>query len=341
MRVAMYYANSDVRIEELPTPSIGPGELLVKVMASGICGSDVLEWYRKPRAPLVLGHEIAGIIVQAGEGVERFKVGDRVFVSHHVPCNTCSFCLSGDETACETLHSTNFDPGGFSEYVRVPALQVDRGVFVLPKEVSYEEATFIEPLGCVLRSWMKNPIRPGASVLVVGSGVSGLLHIRVAATFGAGRIIAADISDYRLQAARFSGADATLQSGDDLPGLVRDANEGRGADLVIVCTGAAAAVRPAVSSVAPGGTVVFFAPPPPGQDVALPIADLWRDNVTMATAYGAAPSDLAAALELIRHRRVAVSDLVTHHLPLADTGEGFRLVAEAGESIKVIVEPQK
>ena len=128
MRVAMYYNNNDVRLEEMPKPKIGPGELLIKAIACGICGSDVMEWYRVKKTPRVLGHEMTGEIVEVGEGVNQYKVGDRVFVSHHVPCNTCRYCLSGHHTACETLHTTNFDPGGFAEYIRVPRINVDRGV---------------------------------------------------------------------------------------------------------------------------------------------------------------------------------------------------------------------
>src|SRR5437899_4163289 len=151
MRAAMYYANDDVRIVELPKPRIGPGEILVRVKASGICGSDVMEWYRKPKAPLVLGHEIAAEVVELGAGVDAANVGDRVFVSHHVPCGSCRYCRAGHETVCDTLRTTNFDPGGFAEYVRVPAINVKHGLFPLPREISDDEGTFIEPLACVIR----------------------------------------------------------------------------------------------------------------------------------------------------------------------------------------------
>ncbi|GAI97258.1 unnamed protein product, partial [marine sediment metagenome] len=177
MRVAMYYNNHDVRLEEIPTPQIGPGELLVRVEACGICGSDVMEWYRRDRVPLVLGHEIGGQIVAVGDGVERYKEGDRVSAAHHVPCNTCHYCLSGHHTICNTIRQTNFDPGGFAEYLRLPAINVDRGVFLLPDEVSYEEATFIEPLACILRGQRSAHIQPGHSVLIIGSGFTGLLHM--------------------------------------------------------------------------------------------------------------------------------------------------------------------
>ncbi len=140
----MYYNNSDVRVEEMPTPQIGKDELLLKSLACGICGSDVMEWYRIHKAPLVLGHEATGEIVETGEDVKRFKKGDRVFVSHHVPCNTCHYCLNGNHTVCDTLRSTNFDPGGFAEYIRIPQINVDRGVFVLPDNVSLEDGSTMD-----------------------------------------------------------------------------------------------------------------------------------------------------------------------------------------------------
>ncbi len=151
MRVAMYYNNRDVRLEEMPVPSIGPGELLVRIKASGICGTDVMEWYRVKKAPLVLGHEISGEIASVGEGVEHFRIGDRVFVSHHVPCNSCRYCLSGHHSVCDTLRQTRFDPGGYAEYIRVPKINVELGTFLLPDELSFEEGSFIEPVACIVR----------------------------------------------------------------------------------------------------------------------------------------------------------------------------------------------
>ena len=169
MRVAVYYSNKDIRIEEMPRPKIGSGELLVEVMASGICGSDVMEWYRIKKSPRVLGHEIAGIIAEVGAGVKNYKVGDRVFVSHHVPCNTCYYCRSGFHTVCETLRSTNYDPGGFAEYLRVPEINVKNGTFLLPDELSFEEGTFIEPLGCVVRGQRIAGIKTSHTVLIAVS----------------------------------------------------------------------------------------------------------------------------------------------------------------------------
>jgi len=342
MRVAVYYNNNDVRLEEMPTPQIGRGELLVRVMASGICGSDVMEWYRIDKAPLVLGHEIAGEIVEVGEGVGKFEKGERVTAAHHVPCNTCYHCLSGHHTVCDTLRQTNFDPGGFAEYVRLPAINVDRGVFPLPDEVSFEEATFTEPVACVLRGQRMARLEPGQSVLVIGSGIAGLLHVQLACALGAGLVVATDIVDYRLEVARRFGADATIHAEEDVPARLRQLNDGRLADLVIVCTGAAPALAQALESVERGGTVLFFAPTAPGVTVPISINDLFfRNDITLTTSYAGSPADYAVALELIRAGRVRVREMITHRLSLAEAGLGFQLVAQARDSIKVIIEPQR
>jgi L-iditol 2-dehydrogenase len=337
----MYYNNRDVRLQEMPTPRVGRGELLVKVLASGICGSDVMEWYRIKKAPVVLGHEIAGEIAEVGEGVDGYHVGDRVFVSHHVPCNTCRYCLHGLHTVCETLHTTNYDPGGFAEYLRVPPLNVDRGVFSLPDEISFEDGTFIEPLACVLRGQRLTRLLPGQTILVLGSGISGLLHVAMARAAGAGRIIATDISEYRLNAALSLGADTVIHAEEDLPARLRQTNDNRLADLVIVCTGAFPAFCQALQSVDRGGTVLFFAPTAPGMDLPVPVNEFWRNGISLMTSYGGSPLDICQAIDLIRARRVPVHRMITHRLGLAETGLGFHLVAGGGESIKVIIEPQR
>jgi len=338
MRVGMYYNNRDVRVEEMPIPDIGPGEILVKVMASGICGSDVLEWYRIKKAPKVLGHEIAGEITAIGKDVTKYQVGQRVFVSHHIPCNTCHYCLKGYHTACETLHTTNFDPGGFAEYLRVPALNVDRGVFVLPDEISYELGTFIEPLGCVISGQRVAGFKPGDNVLILGAGISGLLHLLMAKAAGAGRILATDVNEHRLKAAADLGADAVTQATEDIPAWVRQIN-GRPVDLVIVCTGAFPAFMQALKSVDRGGTVLCFATTEPGVDIPVPMNEFWRNEIKLMPSYGNAPIDALIAINLIRSKRLPLEKMISHTLPMAQIQEGFRLVAEAADSIKVIIKP--
>ena len=341
MRVAMYYNNRDVRLEEIPTPQIGPGELLVKVLASGICGSDVMEWYRIKKAPRVLGHEITGEIVEVGKEVKNYKVGDRVFVSHHVPCNTCQYCLNGFHTLCDTLRTTNFDPGGFAEYIRVPRINVDRGVFVLPEEISFDDGVFIEPLACVLRGQRLAKLRPGQSVFVIGSGISGVLHIALARASGAGWVMASDISEYRLKAAKQFGADEAILAKEVNTAKIREINQGRLADLVIVCAGTISAYIQALQSVDRGGTVLCFAPLEPGLNFVFPFFDFWNDGITLLPTYGGSPFDITTAIELIRAQRLPLREMITHRLPLKETGLGFQLVAEAKDSIKVIIEPHR
>lgn len=342
MRVAMYYSNNDVRLEERARPEIGGGELLVKVEACGICGSDVMEWYRINKVPLVLGHEIGGQIVELGEGVTKYKVGDRISASHHVPCYACHYCLRGHETVCETLRQTNFDPGGFAEYLRLPAINVDRGVYLLPEYVSYEEATFIEPVACVLRGQRLAKLEPGMTVLILGSGISGLLHLQVANSLGAGKVIATDISPYRLEAAKRFGAAMVIHAKDDVPDQLRQINNSRLADLVIVCTGSVSAINQALASVERGGCVLFFAPTDKGVTIPLSINQLfWRNEITLTTSYAGNYGDHIKALELIKNGKLKVAEMITHRLSLAETELGFQLVANAQDSIKVIIEPQR
>jgi len=338
----MYYSNSDVRLEEMAVPKIGPEEVLMRVEASGICGTDLLEWYRLHKAPLVLGHEVAGVIEAVGESVKQHEIGERICAAHHVPCRTCHYCLSGHHTVCDTLRQTNFAPGGFAEYVRLPRINVEQGMFALPDAISFEEATFVEPLACVLRGQRLARFQPGQTVLVIGSGVAGVLHVQLARASGAGYIMATDIVDYRLEAARRFGANAAIHAKEYAPTSLRQAAGGCLADLVVVCNGAASAINQALASVERGGTVLFFAPTEPRVAVPISINDLfWRNEITLTSSYGGCPADYAAALELLTAGKIRVKEMITHRLGLAETGLGFELVARARNSLKVIIEPQR
>lgn len=340
MKVARYYGAGDIRIEEMPIPEIGHGEVLMRVEASGICGSDVMHWYRARRGPVVLGHEISGEITAVGKDVAAYKAGDRIAVSHHVPCNTCSYCLNGHHTVCETLRTTNYYPGGFAEYVRIPAINVDRGIYKLPESMSFEEATFIEPLACVYRGQRIAGIGIGKSVLVIGSGISGLLHIQLARVFGVSIVVATDINQYRLDAAERFGADAVISADKNVTEIFRQINGNKLADLVILTAGSEAAIFQACNTVDRGGTVLFFAPAGKNDDIPIPLNRLfWRNEVTLTSSYAADYSEHTAAMELVRQKKVNVLDMITHRLPLAETGRGFRLVESARESIKVIIRP--
>jgi L-iditol 2-dehydrogenase len=325
MRVAVYYHNSDIRLEERPVPRIGEGEILVRIKASGICGTDVMEWYRIKKAPRILGHEISGEVVESNS--PKYQAGQRVFVSHHVPCYECKYCKEGHPTACETLHTGNYDPGGYSEFVRVPKINVNHGVYILPKNVSYEEGTMIEPLACALRGQEAIGVKKGQTVLILGCGISGLLNIRVAKLNGA-KVIATDMEECRREKARGYGADEVFDP-KDLPPIK--------AEKVILCTGSLSAVKQAFQSLDRKGTLLLFAIPE--TDIQLPTVDLWRNEMTVTSSYGAAPDDLKNALRLIEEGKIPVKDMITHRLPLEQAQEGFRLVTDAKQTLKVVLLP--
>jgi L-iditol 2-dehydrogenase len=341
MRAAVYYSNRDVRLEERPKPVAGQGELVFRVMASGLCGSDVMEWYRKPKAPLILGHEVSGEVVEIGHGLAGFAPGDRIVATHHVPCNACRYCRAGQHPVCETLRTTRFDPGGFAEFIRLPEQNVARGTFVIPEHVSFEDASFVEPLACVVRAQRVAGGVSGKTVAILGTGLSGLLHVLWAKAGGAARTIATDLHPYRLAAARAQGVDAAVDARSDVPRAIRAANDGRLADLVIVCAASVEALDQAVRSVDRGGTLLVFAMFPPGTMFPLPLHELVRDGVAIVSSYAGPPADMKTALEAIAAGRIDVSQLITHRLPLSETAAGFRLVSEAGPSLKVIIEPQR
>jgi L-iditol 2-dehydrogenase len=340
MRVAMYYGNKDVRIQEQPRPEIGPGEVLLKVLASGICGSDVMEWYRRDKVPLVLGHEVAGVIEAIGEGVTKFAVGDRVAASHHVPCFSCGHCGRGHPTACDTIRSTTFYPGGFAEYVRLPKINVDLGTYLLPAGLDFVEGSFAEPLACVLRGQEKIGIDAGMNVLVIGAGISGLMHVELARALGAGKIVATDLSPFRLEQAERFGADATFLAGDFTPAKFAAATGGRLADRVIVTAGAEAAIHQGLDAAERGATVLLFAPTDEGVRFSFDVNRFfWRNDRTITTTYAGEPADHVHALDLIAAGRFRAREMVTHVLPLAEIQRGFDLVAAGDASLKVVIEP--
>lgn len=341
MKVAMYYNNNDVRIENMEIPSINDDEVLVKVHSSGICGSDVMEWYRIKKAPLVLGHEIGGEIVKVGRNIKEYKIGDRVFVSHHVPCNECSYCLDDKHTLCNTLHSTNYYPGGFAEYIRIPKLNVEVGVFKLPNEITYDQSVFIEPLACVVRSMRISEMKPNKNVLIIGSGIAGLLHIKLARFMGADKIISTDINDYRLKIAKKIGSDFLINAKKDLIVELKKINGGILPDYVFLCTGATSAVKQALLSINQGGTIMFFAPTKPGVEIPFPLFDLWNKEVKMLSTYAGAPKDIEESISLIKDGKLTVDDLISHKLSLKEASKGFKLVEKAEKSIKVILKPHK
>lgn len=311
--------------------------MLVKVHACGICGSDIVEWYRLPRAPLVQGHEIGAEVVAAGKEVDRYKPGDRVFIPPKIPCGNCLYCANGHYPQCTQIKERL--PGGFAEYILVPEIFVRQGTYPLPERITYDQSTFIEPLACAVRAQRLAGVKKDKSVLVMGCGMSGLLHVKLAAARGC-KVIAVDVNRMKLDVAARTGAASVIDGAGDVAERLTS-EQGRKADTVLLCSSARQAVAQAWKCVDKGGTIVLFAVPGPEEKVVVPVNDYWMKEITILTSYYCGPPDIAEAMNLIESGDVIVDDLITHRLPLGEIVKGFALVSDGRESIKVIIRPHQ
>ncbi|MGC9345712.1 MAG: zinc-dependent dehydrogenase, partial [Candidatus Bathyarchaeales archaeon] len=322
MKAAMYYSQKDIRIEEIPIPEIGEDAVLVEMKACGICGSDLMDWYLKSRAPLILGHEPAGIIAKKGSKVKGFSVGDGVFVHHHVACLTCHYCMHGNYTLCEQFHGTNIEPGGFAEYFKVPALNLQIDTLKIPENVSFEEATFIEPVGCCLRALKKCKVQTGDSVAIIGAGTTGIIHTVLSKIFGAAKTIVSDLIDYRLSMAKKFGADIVVNpENEDLTDVVKAETDGRGVDLAIVTAPNLEAYKTSVNICRKGGKLCVFAPVQPGKYLQLSLKELFFSEIQIIPSYSTSHLETRTALDLIKSGRINVKDLITHRFRLVDAAK--------------------
>lgn len=327
-----------MRIEEIPTPAIGEDELLVQMKACGICGSDLMEWYLKPRAPLVLGHEPAGIVAKKGKKVHDLDVGDRVFVHHHVACLTCYYCSHGDYTLCKQFHDTHIEPGGFAEYFKVPASNTQTDTLKLPEQLSFEEATFIEPVGCCVRALKKCNIQAGDSVAVIGAGPTGLIHLALSKMYGAAKTIASDLIDFRLDFALKFGADLAVNpKKESLEKAVRAETDGRGADLVIITAPSLEAYNAGMKVCRKGGKLCIFAPTEPGRYLQISPKELFFSEVQIIPSYSTSHVETRIALQLLKSGKISTKELITHRFRLSETAEAFKIASESKESLRVII----
>ncbi|MBN1363440.1 MAG: zinc-binding dehydrogenase [Syntrophaceae bacterium] len=337
MKAAYWYNNKDIRIKEISTPKPKNKEMLVKVISCGICGSDIVEWYRLPRAPLIQGHEIGAEVFAVGKSIKKYKPGDRVFIAPKVPCMKCYYCKNGHYPQCSEVKERL--PGGFAEFILVPEILIEKGTYLLPENITFDQSTFIEPLACVVRAQRLAGVKKGQSLLVIGCGMSGLLNIKLARTKGC-KIIAADINKTKLDLASKMGADITINAADNISRHLIKEN-GKKADVILLCASADSALEQAWLCVDKGGVIVLFAVPGPDKKVVVPINDFWMKEIAILTSYYCGPPDIMEAMKLIEWHHVTVDDLITHRLPLKDVVKGFQLVADGRKSIKVIIKPHK
>ena len=335
MRAVIFQGAGRLAPTDLPRPAAGVGELLLQLRGCGLCGSDIAKLADPAaRVPAVLGHEVVGDVVEAGEGVAGFAVGDRVVAAHHVPCGECHYCRRGSESMCRAFKESNLDPGGFAEFVRVPAANVRSATFRVPEHLTDEEASFVEPLACCLRAVERARVQPGDTAVVVGLGSIGCLFAPLLARAGAA-VVGVDQQPDRVEGGRARGIDARVP--DEADARVRALSAGRGADHVILTGGATPALEWAVRVVRDGGSIHAFAG---GRGDALPVAleTLYHRELTVTTTYSSSPGTLARAFWLIAAGKVDVEGLVSHRLPLERLAEGVDLMRRR-QALKVYVTP--
>ena len=337
MKAVRIEADGSVGVVELPEPRIGPGEALLRTRVSGICGSDLLDWYVRRKAGSILGHEVAGEIVALGEGVTDFRVGDRVAPHHHAPCLSCPACAAGRYVHCPDWRASRLDPGGMAELVRIPAGNLARDTPRIPDGVTDEEASFVEPLATVVKAFRRARFSRGQSLLCVGLGPAGQLAVRMGRALGASAIAGADRVASRLAAAAASGADAVIDVSRE---SIRDGARRiapSGFDVVFVGPGKRAVVEEAFDAVAPGGTLLLFTMAPPGETWSAGLFDLYFREVSVVPSYSCGPDDTAEALERIARRQVRVDDLVSHRFPVERAAEAFERARALEGAMKVAI----
>jgi L-iditol 2-dehydrogenase len=332
MRAAVHAGAGQIRLETRATPLIGEGELLLRVRGCGLCGSDLAKFRGPATQPTVLGHEVVGDVAAAGAGAGDFRPGERVVVAHHVPCSRCHYCRRGSESMCRAFKASNLDPGGFSEYVRVPAENVRHVTFRVPPGMPDAVASFTEPLGCVVRAIRRAGITAGDTVAVVGLGAMGCLLAQLALLRG-GRVVAVDPIPGRRALAERLGVSIAVAP-DDAGAALAGASDARGADVALLTAGAPALARAALGWIRDGGTVHLFVGEGEGP---LPIGEIYRRELTLTATYSSSPADLAEAFDLIRSGAVRVAELCSHRLPLEQLAEAVQLM-ERREALKVFVE---
>jgi L-iditol 2-dehydrogenase len=326
----------DVAVVEMEKPVPGPGEIVVAMRAVGICGSDTTPWYVEAKAPVVLGHEPAGVVAGAGALVTAFRTGDRVVVHHHAACGTCRFCRAGEDVMCPEWKKARLHPGGLAEYVRVEAAAVVTDTLRLPDALSFEDGALVEPLACAVKAVRRARVREGDSVAVIGLGANGILLGLVAKSAGAATLVGCDPDPARRAHALRLGFGQVLAPEEDLSEKVKR-GDGAGADVIFVLPTAESAVASALAAAGPAARVVFYSPVQPGKMWTIEPHLPYLRDLSMLFSYSCGARDFREALALMERGAVRAADLVTHRVPLARAAEAFALARQGGDVLKVVV----
>ena len=347
MLAAVYRGVNDIRMETVPVPQIGAGELLIRVHTCGICGTDLKKISTGSHsAPRIFGHETAGMVVATGEGVKNYAVGDRVMVFHHIPCRECYYCRNKVFSQCQVYKkvgvTAGYEPsgGGFSEYVRVMDWIVENGgVVKIPDEVSYEQASYIEPVNTVMKGIETLRLQPDETVLVIGQGPIGLMMGFLAKRAGA-RVIASDLFDQRLTISKSFGLTTTVDaSAVNAVERTRELTDGRGADAVILAVAGNALIRPAMDATRPGGRVLLFAQTQRSEAV-IDSAAVCVDEKSLLGSYSASVDLQEESVRFVFSREMDLASLYSHHFPLSQAVEALNLAAHPKpDTMKIAIQP--
>ena len=340
MKTASVKEPSVISVEETKSPDLGDGDILVKMEACGICGSDLEKVFGQYGQPSMrLGHEPAGIVLEVGAGVTEFKKGDRVFTHHHVPCYDCHFCKHGNETMCQKYYETNLSPCGLSEEFVVPEWNVSHGgVLKISDSLTFEEAAMIEPLACCVRAWSKYSYHQGDSAAIFGVGPTGMMHVMIAQAKKFSKIFCFDVNDFRLNfAKKFNVTDSINSADENRKQKVLDHTENRGVDVAIVATSSLKALAEAIDMVRKGGTVMMFGVPSKGAKMDLDMNKIYSKEITLVTSYAASDKDTAEALSLIESSQIDVKQLITHTYSISDSQKAFDHARSGENAMKIII----
>ena len=341
MKAAVVKSNSNIEIKNIEKQSVGPGDILVKMRACGICGSDVEKVFGKYGQPSMrLGHEPAGIIAEVGSEISNFSVGDRVFTHHHVACysDDCHECNHGNETMCQKYYESNLEPCGLADEYIVPEWNVKHGgVLKIPDSMSFEEAAMIEPLACCIRAWNKFTHKNNDSVAILGIGPTGIMHALLAKLYGIGKIFCLDLNEFRLDFAK-KFETITINSGNtNALEQIKSETANQGVDVVIVATSSLNALKDAVSFVRKGGTIVMFGVPSKGANIELDMSEVYSRGLTIVNSYAASDFDTKDAIEKISNKQINVSQLITHKYNLEECQQAFVHAKSGDNAMKIII----
>ena len=340
MKANLYYGKKDIRYEEMEIPEITSEEILIKMEACGLCGTDIQKILEgTAKAPVVLGHEVVGKVIKTGKNVNKFSVGDRVITAIHVPCFTCHYCNKGHYTMCDQFRKTNIEPGGFAEYIKIPEPHVKHLVHKISDNISNEEAALAEPIACCIHGLKAADIQANDTVMIMGAGQIGIIHAQLASLKGASKVIITDISDFKLNKAKELGVQYTINVlNENLQEKINAITNNEGIDIIVIAAGNSSLLEDAMKLVRKGGKIIVFSPFDKNNMVTIDAGRFFMDEISIIGTYSVTPYDFPEALDIIEKEKINIKDMITHVFPLENLKEALELASDPqNEYLKIVI----